>query len=450
MTFIRIKKGHNINIAGQPAFGIKECISPHSVAIHPNSFRYVKPKLLVKEGERVNLGAPLFFDKLMPEVKWPSPGNGTIKEIRYGSRRVIEKVTIILDEESEVSGEKIYSKDTLSSLNKQEVINHLLMGNLFPFILRRPFNKVANPKELPRDIFVSGYNTSPMLPDLELVLSNQKVEFQAGLDILSCLTDGSVYLTVRNNSDIFSDIKNIKLNTIEGPHPAGNVGIQIHHIAPLNPSDVIWTVEAQHVCLLGKYFLSGHFDPSIIVSIGGPNITNPIHLRSRLGTSIDTIIKDQIKQGDNRIVSGDILTGKESSENGHLGFYHSCVSVVPKSEKRKFLGLFQLGGTDSHYSLTNSFFGKRNKNFYFTTLNNGSERPIVPIGSWEAVLPMDILPNELYRAIVANDLDLMEKLGILECDEEDLALCSFACPSKIDVGGMVRHGLNMIWDEGNK
>lgn len=447
MASITIKRGHNIKIAGIPVPEIHESSLPSLVAIHPSTFRYVKPKLLVKEGERVDLGAPLFFDKLMPEVKWPSPGSGIIKEIRFGSRRLVEKITIALEGENEVVDEKTYSEDSLSNLSKEEVETRFLNANLFPFVSRRPFNKVANPKELPRDIFVSACNTSPLSPDLELILSGNMTQFQAGLDVLSCLTEGSVYLTARKKSTIFSNLKNIILNTIDGPHPAGNVGIQIHHIAPLSPQDVIWTVEAQHVCLIGKHFLTGRFDPNIVVSVGGPGVKNPTHLRSRLGTSINTIISGRLNHSDTRIVSGDVLTGRESSENGHLGFYHTCVSVVPRSHKRKFLGIFRLGGRQSHYSLTNAFPGGRSKSFHFTTLNNGSERPIVPIGSWEAVLPMDIMPNELYRAVVAEDLDLMEQLGILECDEEDLALCSFACPSKIDVGEMIRHGLDMIWAE---
>ncbi|MBH30820.1 MAG: NADH:ubiquinone reductase (Na(+)-transporting) subunit A [Candidatus Marinimicrobia bacterium] len=445
MASITIKKGHNIKIAGTPKRQIEEHSSLSTVAVHPSSFRYVKPKLMVKEGEKIGLGEPLFFDKLMPEVKWPSPGGGTLQEIRYGPRRVVEKVTVALDSEEETMAEKTYGADEIFGLGRDEVKKRLITSNLFPFIRRRPFGKVANPEETPRDIFVSAVNTAPLSPDLELILKEQMVQFQAGLDALSRMTDGSLHVTVGKGPSAFQELKNCKLHTVAGPHPAGNVGIQIHHVAPIAPNDVVWTVDAQHVCIIGRNFLTGKLDPSLIVTVGGPGTVNGSHFHSRLGASIQTLVKDRLNGSENRIVSGDVLTGRSSSEEGHLGFYSDCVSVVPKSEKRSFLGMIHPGSPKTHYSLTNAYLGRRMSDFGFTTLNNGSERPLVPIGSWEAVLPMDILPNELYRAVVAEDIDLMEKLGILECVEEDLALCSFACPSKVDVGGMIRQGLDLIW-----
>ena len=445
MASITIKKGHNIKIAGKPKLQIEKHSLLSTVAIHPSSFRYVKPKLMVKEGEKIGLGNPLFFDKLMPEVKWPSPGGGTVQEIRYGPRRVIEKVTVALDSEEETMEEKTYREDEISGLGRDEVKKRLMASNLFPFILRRPFGKVANPEETPRDIFISAVNSAPLSPDLDLVLQQQMVQFQAGLDALGRMTDGSLHVTVGRGSTTFQELKNCKLHTIAGPHPSGNVGIQIHHVAPIAPNDVVWTLDAQHVCIIGKHFLTGKFDPSLIVALGGPGTVSGAHLRSRLGASIQTVLRDRLSISENRIVSGDVLTGRTSSEEGHLGFYHGCISVVPKSDKRTFLGMIHPGSPKMHYSLTNAYLGGRMNDFGFTTLNNGSERPLVPIGAWEAVLPMDVLPNELYRAVVAEDIDLMEKLGILECLEEDLALCSFACPSKVDVGGMIRHGLDLIW-----
>ncbi|NOZ03343.1 MAG: Na(+)-translocating NADH-quinone reductase subunit A [FCB group bacterium] len=449
MTDIRIRKGHNIKIAGEPKPEVIAGERPATVALVPVEFRYVKPKLLVKEGDTVQLGAPVFFDKRNPQVRWASPGGGTVTKIQFGPRRVIEKVIITLDREEEIFTVPVYDQDTLSTLDRGRIIETLLAANLWPLIRQRPFNKIANPDDKPKAIFISGLNTAPLTVDLELALEGQERSFQAGLTVLNQLTEGAVHLTISSQcrQPALTGAKNVVLHRISGPHPAGNVGIQIHHIDPINPGDIVWTVTAQQVVILGKLFLTGQYDPTIVVSVGGPSVKSPIHVRTRMGVALATLLSERLKTGDHRIVSGDVLTGHKVDLDGYLRFYDTTVSVIPINKKRPFLGWLRLGSNKTVYTLTRAYAAFKHEQFDFTTLKNGSARALVPIDAWEEVLPMDILPNPLYRSILARDVEEMEKLGILECDEEDFALCTFACPSKINLGRVIREGLDLMEKE---
>jgi Na+-transporting NADH:ubiquinone oxidoreductase subunit A len=280
-----------------------------------------------------------------------------------------------------------------------------------------------------------------------LVLKGSLKQFQAGITALSKVTEGNVYLGVRPNS-VLQEINNAVPVTIKGPHPSGNVGIQTHHIAPLNPGDVIWTVSAQDVVTLGKLFLTGRYDPSKVVTIGGPGVKNPMHVRTRTGVSMGSLLHEQLIDGPIRIISGDVLTGKEAHQTGYLGFYDSTVSVLSDTITREFINMIKPGNKKTRYSLSSAFMKIGNALFNFNTSQNGSHRAMVPINAWEKVLPMDIYPNALFRAILSNDIEEMEQLGIWECDDEDFALCSFACPSKIDVGSVIRMGLDLMEIDG--
>lgn len=450
MTHIQIKKGHDINIAGKPRDEVIDLDPPQTVALIPIENRYCKPKLLVKDGDTVRRGDPLFLDKNMPDVKWASPGGGTIKKIQFGERRRIEQVIIDLDKDEDVMELDAFADTELSNLGREKVINHLLKANLWPLIRQRPFNKVAHTQDKPKAVFISGVNSAPMSPNLDLVLQGQESAFQAGLDVLGNLTEGKVHLTFSQGSKCaaLSPAQNVELHTISGPHPAGNVGIQIHHIDPINPGDIIWTIDAQYVITLGKLFLTGKFDPTVVMTTGGPSVTNPVHLRTRIGVPVADLIEGRLDEGNHRIISGDVLTGKAVDMDEHVRWNHTTVSVIPVSHARPFLGWLRPGSSRSYYTVSGTYFGSTQNSFSFTTLRNGSERAMVPIGAWENVLPMDILPNPLYRSILADDIDEMEKLGILELDEEDVALCSFVCPSKIDLGAAIRRGLDIMREEG--
>jgi len=449
MAKIKLRKGHSIRIAGVPKLEIKEKTTKQ-VALCPVEFRYTKPKLMVKEGDQVEVGTPLFFNKENTEQNWGAPAAGKICKIKYGPRRVIEKIVIDLDKSEKEFPIKSQSLGQISKLKSESIKSIILKSNLWHLIRQRPFNRVANPQDSPRDVFISAYGTAPLAPDLGLILKGQKDALQAGVNAMNGLTYGSVNISIsaKNTVDELNGLENCQVHKLSGPHPAGNVGIQIHNIAPLKPGDIIWTLDLQHLLILGKLFLTGKFDPSIVVSIGGPAAKEPIHVKTRLGAKIGSLIEGQLNDGENRIISGNVLTGKTVEEDDFLGLYDTTISLLPVDRSRPFLGWFQPGSSKKSYSLSNSFLSLKRGLFNFTTKQNGSHRAMVPIDAWENVLPMDIMPNPLYRAILAEDIDEMEQLGIWECDDEDFALCSFACPSKIDVGAVVRQGLDLMWLEG--
>ena len=430
-------------MSGIPNTDIASAAAPQNVSILPSSFRGVKPKLMVEEGDQVKIGSPLFFDKTKPEVRWASPASGNVTSIQFGARRVIEKIEITVENNDKVSIQTL-SQGEFESASRKTILDKILKANLFPLIRQRPFNKVADPKDIPRDIFISGHNSSPLSVDLSRLIKDEKDIFQTGLNVLKKLTEGNVYLTLGSSMEF----DNVITQTISGPHPSGNVGIQIHHTKPLRPGDVIWSVNAQHVITLGKLFQTGSYDPTVIVSIGGSGATSPSTVKTITGVNIGLLVEEQNLKEPIRLMCGDVLTGKTVENADFLGFYDSSVSIINDDVKRPFLGMLSPGSSRTKYSLTNAFLSFGNKAFNFTSSQNGELRAMVPLNAWEDVLPMDIYPNPLYRAILAQDIEEMEKLGIWECDDEDFALCSFACPSKIDVGGIVRDGLDKMEKEG--
>ena len=430
-------------MSGIPNTDIVSAAAPKNVSILPISFRGVKPKLMVDEGDQVKIGSPLFFDKTKPEVRWASPASGNVTSIQFGARRVIEKIEITVENNDKVSIQTL-SQGEFESASRKPILDKILKANLFPLIRQRPFNKVADPKDIPRDIFISGHNSAPLSVDLSRLIKDEKDIFQTGLNVLKKLTEGNVYLTLGSSMEF----DNVITQTISGPHPSGNVGIQIHHTKPLRPGDVIWSVNAQHVITLGKLFQTGSYDPTVIVSIGGSGATNPSTVKTIMGVNIGLLVEEQNLKEPIRLISGDVLTGKTVENADFLGFYDSSVSIINDDVKRPFLGMLSPGSSRTKYSLTNAFLSFGNKAFNFTSSQNGELRAMVPLNAWEDVLPLDIYPNPLYRAILAQDIEEMEKLGIWECDDEDFALCSFACPSKIDVGGVVRDGLDLMEKEG--
>ena len=430
-------------MSGIPNTDIASAAAPQNVSILPSSFRGVKPKLMVEEGDQVKIGSPLFFDKTKPEVRWASPASGNVTSIQFGARRVIEKIEITVENNDKVSIQTL-SQGEFESASRKTILDKILKANLFPLIRQRPFNKVADPKDIPRDIFIYGHNSAPLSVDLSRLIKDEKDIFQTGLNVLKKLTEGNVYLTVGSSMEF----DNVITQTISGPHPSGNVGIQIHHTKPLRPGDVIWSVNAQHVITLGKLFQTGSYDPTVIVSIGGSGATNPSTVKTITGVNIGLLVEEQNLKEPIRLISGDVLTGKTVENADFLGFYDSSVSIINDDVKRPFLGMLSPGSSRTKYSLTKAFLSFGNKAFNFTSSQNGELRAMVPLNAWEDVLPLDIYPNPLYRAILAQDIEEMEKLGIWECDDEDFALCSFACPSKIDVGGVVRDGLDLMEKEG--
>ena len=439
MRKIKVNKGHNINISGLSSREFSGAQNNKFVSITPLDFNYIKPKMIVKENDIVKMGDPIFFDKLNPEIKWPSIASGKISKIELGERRAIQKIIIEIDknEESKI----VPSKVDLSS--REQVKDFISSKNMWPFITQRPFNKVVNPTDNPKSIIVSLVNSAPLSTDLSFTLDSQSEYVIAALSKLKKLTDGKLYVAVNKNEfSYLSSLDFVEVVEVEGPHPAGNIGVILNKIDPINANEVVWTVKGFHLPMLGKLFSKGYFDPSISINIAGPAV-KPTYVKSRLGSSFAPL-KNNLIIDNVRVISGDVLTGKQVSIDGFLGFYHSMFSIIEESFERPFIGWLHPGGK-SKYSVFNAYFGSNKKSFNFTTLQNGSNRAFVPIDAWEKVFPMDIHINALARSIEANDIDEMEQLGIYECDEEDVALCSFVCPSKSDVGSIIRRGLDTIY-----
>ncbi len=444
MANFNLKKGHNLKLVGHPSDELNSISTPDHILIQPNDFAGIKPKLLVKAGDTVSIGTALFYDKLNEKVKFVSPVNGKINDIEFGERRVINKIIIGVDSvEQTTSAIEVDSTD--------EIIEKLLESGLWPSLRARPFSKIANPENLPRDIFISAYNTSPFAPNLALILKDNEESFQKGLEVLSKLTSGKLHLSIsadETNSTLLN-AKNVQLHKFTGPHPAGNVGVQIHHISPIkNRDDVVWYLDPQNVVEIGKYFNTGEYSTHKIISVGGASAIKPAHYKVLKGTSIKNIL-DSTTDGTNvRIISGDVLSGVTRTINDSLGFYHHQITQIPEESQREFLGWAMPG--IKKYTLSRTFLSSLfpQKNANLSTTMNGSHRAIISFGRWEKVLPMDILPEFLIKSILARDIEEMEKLGIYECDPEDFALCSFVCQSKTDVSKIISDGLQFAEQEG--
>ncbi len=442
---IRIQKGHNIRISGSPVGSVQDGQKPSEVGIVPADFRGIKPKLVVKTGDSVKLGSALFFDKNSPKVNYPSPGAGTIKDVVYGERRSIRKIIIRLAEK-----EIAETQDPISIENssRDDLIAFILKANLWPLILQRPFGKAANPEVTPKAIFVSVTDTAPLAIDPILALEEHAEAFKTGLSVLTRLTGEAVHVsTSQFIPDLLQDLPGITVHQFSGPHPAGNVGIQVHHIDPINPGDVVWTVAPQQVATLGKLFLTGQYDPGVVIAVGGPAIAKPGFLQTRVGAPISQLTENNVSDPDSRLISGNVLTGRLAEEVDFLGFYHSAISGLVVDKKRPFLGWARVGSSRKNYTLTNAYLKTGKPDFEFSTKINGGHRALVPLNAWEDMLPMDIIPIALYRSILANDVEEMEKLGIMECDPEDFALAAFACPSKTELLTVIRQGLEIMEKE---
>jgi Na+-transporting NADH:ubiquinone oxidoreductase subunit A len=444
MAYIRIKKGHDLNIAGKPEYKYLTPEKPTQLFVNPLDFNGIKPKILVKKGDQVKIGSKLFFDKLNPEVFFVSPGGGTISEIKLGERRRVERITIDLDDSEKY--EELTSK-TDSNSNSDEIIKYLLESGLFTTIRQRPYSKIPNPKILPKAIFVSMMPTAPFAPDHEFVIEDI-TKLQEGFNVLSKLTSGSVNVVVKKDSTKFNNLNKIELHQFKGPHPAGNVGIQIHHIDPINIGETVWYISPQDVIAIGELFLTGKYSTTKTITVGGSELTHHGYVKIRKGQSINSIISNETISETSRVISGDVLAGEVISVENPIRFYDEIISVICDGGDRELLGWAQLGM--SKYSLSNTFvsrlFGYKKSNF--DTRLNGGERAIVPFGSWEAMIPMDIIPTYLIKSILARDIEEMEKLGIYECAEEDFALAAYSCPSKVELLEIVRQGLEFIEKEG--
>jgi Na+-transporting NADH:ubiquinone oxidoreductase subunit A len=442
---VRIRKGADIKLVGAAERVKGEAPFPSSFAIKPTDFHGLTPKMVVKEGAEVKAGSVIFFDKDNEHVKFTSPVSGEIAEIVRGEKRKILEVRIVPDQDQK------FEQFDVSDLSSAEKVKAALMSSgMWPMLKQRPYDVMANPHLKPKAIFISAFDSAPLGPDYDFILHGQQEAFQKGLDALAKLTDGKVHLTTRGGSAAdatFTQAKGVEHNTITGPHPAGNVGIQIHHIDPINKGDIVWTISAQNVALMGKFLLTGKVDLKKTIALAGSEVEKPRYISTWVGASMKSIVEGQITAGDNRIISGNVLTGDKTYMEGYLGFYDDVVTVIPEGNEPQFMGW--LAPNFHKFSLSKSYFSWLNpgKKYKLNTNMNGEDRAFVVSGQYEAVLPMDIYPVQLIKSIMTNDLDKMENLGIYEVIPEDLALCEYACTSKINVQSILRDGLDLAKKE---
>ena len=446
---IKIKKGLNLPINGEPNQTIFDANPVKKVALVGPDYIGMKPDFAVSVGDTIKLGQLLFTDKKNPAIRYTSPGAGKVVEINRGEKRIFLSIVIELQGNEELSFQS-FTVEQIGSLEREEIVSRLLEMGLWTALRARPFDIVANPDTVPHSVFITAMDTNPLAPDVEKIIRLKRDEFIAGMKIVAKLTDGNLYLGKSKNSDIpISQLENLKVEEFDGPHPAGNVGTHIHFLDPAFRTKTVWHVTAQDVIAIGHMFLTGRILTERIVSLAGPSVNKPRLLKTRLGASIKDLTNNELKDGHQRVISGSVLNGHQAQDAlGYLGRYHQQVTVIPEGGERKFFGWLSPGF--NLYSVKNIFLSKLFpcKRFDFNTNLHGGIRSIVPIGSYEKVMPLDILPTYLLRALAVNDIDEAEKLGCLELAEEDLALCTYVCPSKIEHGENLRRVLTLIEKEG--
>ncbi len=444
---VKINKGLDLPIAGAPRQNIVNGSEVRSVAVIGFDYVGMKPTMSVRVGDRVKLGEVIFSDKKTPGVKYTAPAAGVVSAINRGEKRALQSVVIDVDGNDAVEFAK-YESDNLDQLTRDQVVENLVESGLWTALRTRPFSKVPAPESTPHSVFVTAMDSNPLAADPAVIIAEHKQAFEQGLEIVAKLTTGKLFLCKAPNATIPS-IPAATVEEFSGPHPAGNVGTHIHFLDPVSEKKAVWYIGYQDVIAVGKLFTSGTLWTERVVALGGPQVPEPQLIRTRLGANTDDLVAGRVKDADNRVISGSVFNGRTAEGPfAYLSRYTNQVSVLLEGRKREFLGWIAPGA--EKYSLLNIVTGKlkANKRFNFTTTTNGSERAMVPVGQFETIMPMDVLPTQLLRALVCGDMDTAIALGCLEMDEEDLALCTFACPGKYEYGPILRDNLTQIEKEG--
>ncbi|PCJ11438.1 MAG: NADH:ubiquinone reductase (Na(+)-transporting) subunit A [Gammaproteobacteria bacterium] len=446
---IKLKRGLNVPISGEPEQRIESANTCRSVAILGDDYFGMKPTMAVSQGDKVKLGQTLFTDKKNPDVKFTAPAAGTVTEINRGHKRVFQSIVIEIEGGEEVTF-NAYPRDKLSSLSVEEVKANLIDSGLWTSIRTRPFSKVPDPSTKPSALFITAMDSNPLAADAGLIISQRLEAFQDGVQVLSALSDGKTYVCKSPETDLsISRGKDVQVEDFAGPHPAGLAGTHIHFLDPVSESKTVWCVNYQDVIAIGDLFATGKLSVERVISIAGPQVEKPRLLKTRVGANLKEMVAGQLKVGENRVISGSVLSGRTSGGVvSYLGRYHSQVSVILEGRERQLIGYLR-PGADKH-SVMSVFLSKflGSKKFPFTSTTNGSERAMVPVGAYESVMPLDILPTQLLRALLVKDTETAQMLGCLELEEEDLALCTYACPGKYEYGPILRDNLTCIEKEG--
>ena len=440
-----IRKGLDIKLLGEAEKTIKE-IPTKVCAIKPPDFHGVFPKLLVKEGDEVKAGTPLFYNKYKENILFTSPVSGKVREIRRGAKRVLLEVSVDAAPDQEFVD---FGAADPNSLDKAAIIEKMLKSGVWPFVRQRPYSIIANPDDDPKAIMIPAFDSAPLAPDFDLIVEGQEADFQAGVDALKKLTGGKVYLNIsdKQSSQVFNNAKGVEINTFSGPHPAGNVSTQISRISPLNRGEVVWYLRPQEVLSIGRLFTQGKLDPSRIIALTGSEIEKPVYYKTIFGASISGMTDGNVKDGKLRYISGNALTGTKIEKTGFVGFYDSQLTVIPEGDHSEFLGwaMPRINKFSFYYTFLSWMMPR--KKYRLDTNYNGGERAFILTGKFEQVFPLDIYPMQLVKSIMIEDIDQMENLGIYEVDEEDFALCEFISTSKINLQKTVREGIDLMIKE---
>lgn len=493
---IKIKKGVDIKLKGTARRVVAGKISSNTYAIKPTDFHGLTPKLAIKQGDEVKAGSTLFYDKYNEAIKFASPVSGEVVEIVRGDRRKVLEIKILAD--SEMKYEDFGAAEP-TSLSADEVKSKMLAGGVWPLVKQRPYDVVADPNQQPKAIHITAFNSAPLEPDFDFILAGEEEAFQAGLNALNQLAEGKVFLNIpykknvhfdadeeiqfvdktgetksvtynvaekqpdwqparkvleqeiakrEKPSAMFTEAKNVKINAFDGPHPAGNVGIQIHHISPINKGEKYWTLNAQGVVLIGRLFLTGKFDARKIVALAGPKVKSPQHYEVIVGASIESLSSNVDDSAPVRYISGNVLTGTQIDKAGYLGFYDNLVTVLEEGYAPDLFG-WAVPFQPEKFSISRTLFSWLNpdKEYSLNTNMNGEPRAFVVTGEYEKVFPMNIYPVQLAKACITQDIEMLESLGIYEVAPEDFALCEFACTSKTPVQSIIREGLDLVKKE---
>lgn len=444
---IKIKQGLDIKLKGK-AERMVSCIEPDFFALQPTDFIGLTPKPLVQDGDMVKIGTPLFCDKRDERIRFTAPVSGTVSEVRRGSKRLLQAVVIQPDKQLETLDFKV------GELDKKGITQTLLETGLWPMIRQRPYATIARPEDKPKAFFISAFDSSPLAPDMDFLAEHFPDSLQKGLEILSILCDNKLHLCVhseKTKSEVLLKAKNVILHSFSGPHPSGNVGTQINKICPINKGDIIWFCGLPEVINIGNFFRTGRLDFSRIYAIAGTGLLHPQYCQTKLGASVASLVNNNLKDNHQRLISGNVLTGKAVTEKDFIGFYHNMLTIIPEGDQRQeLLGWIWPGFKKFSVSRTfpSAFIPNAlQPDFELDTNLHGEERAFVMTGEFEKVFPFDIYPLQLIKACLVGDLDLMENLGIYEVEPEDFALCEFIDTSKTDIQAIIRNGLEMVRKE---
>lgn len=454
VDYIKLKQGLDIPIDGVPSAQILKSIVSDTVAVKPTDFKGLIPKLTVKEGDSVKAGSPLFVDKKRPDVKFTSPVSGTVSEIVRGEKRKLLEVRVKADPET------VYAEFSLpkpENITAEQAISSLLESGLWACIKQRPYGIIPDPAVRPKSVYISGFDTAPLAADYDFILRDELPNIQTAINVLSKITPKIHFgLCAKTHaSSPFHKLSGVEFHVFDGPHPAGNVGVQINHVCPINKGDVVWTVNLQMLAIVGRFFNTGKVDMRKTVAIGGPRVSNPGYIRCMSGMCLSSIADmandnvDKLQRGcPIRYISGNVLTGTNVGKDGYLGFYDDCISLITEGKYFETFGWAKIF-RPKKYSFASTYFSwlTPRKKYLMDSNLNGGVRAFVMTNKYAKVFPMNIYPVYLLKAILAEDIDKMEQLGIYEVVEEDFALCEYIDPSKIDIQSIVSKGIDLMIKE---